>query len=923
MNSKRKSRSNTGRSPRSRGPERNVAAEGVYNNLHFMHAVTSHVGNPVRVQTQNGTIFEGIFRTFSSQFEIVLEMAHKIDSKSPGHVDADSVVEKFIFKAQDIITIEALNVDLEFATKDTFQTDTAISKFNGQVGERELEPWDNSGCNGDDFELEGATANGWDVNDMFRKNEQMYGVTSTFDHSMPGYTMQLQKRDTKDYKDAEAKATKIANEIENNPSYKARIEIENGDEEERFAAVVRPAENNGTDNAKYVPPAKRKSLPNGKTGRPSQVQSPVSNSIQKPSTPVYNQYHHTVATNAAVPSPQIYPPQQPVIEPTPSVAQTPPPMATSQTAVNNANFPCLVRDNREQRVNGQVDPSPPPKPQRPVTSNTLRGGRAYNLNEKDNNSSSPRYEIQPQQGSQPRSNTTTCAPPGGAVPPENKIPTNQKMQPHHHHHPSLPLQPTHGPAQNHNLPSPFPTSNNNSPSMQTTSAATPSPAPPSIPVSNHQIDSRKSPLNNENQSINPGGPSSLPPPIPPRRGVRGRDEQQQINELKKFSSDFKLATGNSDPNDDQKKVLVTVQQSEPESRQLDGTSSKETTPPDVDKMASTLKKSNLNPNAKEFVYNPNSKPFTARSPSTPTPSRPHTPQTPSYGPGAGNAAAACNQAAAAAAAAAAALPTHMVMPATYPTLVVTTSQPAYNPAANQGTRYRKVPMTMPHRPDIASQMQVAAATGQPLLAPAPMHTQFTMPYSAQGHIAPQPYQQMVRMVAQQSSGMVPLVSTSLNYHHDSQTPQAPQIQYMSPAGMAPPHPHHPHHHTHPPPNTAPSPGQTSGQTPQGPPGHSGGHNAGSGYHHTPQSPASSYPQPPPPPPQGPHPPNAPPTHTFPIMCPILPAPPPPPGPHNPHVMAAAAQGTMQQYLHHHPHHQHPQVGSQQPHHIQVIIPHSQ
>ncbi|XP_043253008.1 ataxin-2-like protein isoform X1 [Colletes gigas] len=845
MNSKRKNRSNTNRSPRARGPqERCVAAEGVYNNAHFMHAITSHVGNIVQIQTLNGSVYEGIFRTFSSQFDVVLEMAHRVEGS--GKISVDSVVEKLIFKPQDIITMSAKDVDLDYAIRDTFQTDTAISKYNGIIGEKELEPWDAPATmNGDDLELDGTT-NGWDANDMFRKNEQKYGVQTTYEPTLAAYTLPLQRKDTKDYKEQEQKAAEIANEIESQPNHKARLELENGDEEERFAAVVRPNE------GKYIPPPLKKK--NGNSGKLMRSNEPPSSpgpattnknvfNQQSPSNVNINippssnlpigmqsahpSVQHPVPINMGMPpsgvvvtynnSPRPFvpppatqpPPPVPVMQQTqsqaaPSIPQVNFPPPQQQSSSNKISTEKRERPGRQQVY--QADKAPPaPFPQTNVTTShqqsshqqhsqlqqqtSVEGQRCEIVSHKSDHRKVPTPRSREEQHSELRQFATDFKLTDTQA--QDAPPVTRKQ----HQHP----QDSHSSTQ-------ITQTHHQSPHQHTAPPQTQQQPPQQHP-------STQQPQQHQNQTVQEETVvTSKPPPGP--LPVRPTSPSQG-------------ATAPQEP-------AVTAPQAPQEST--------------VDKITTAFKKSTLNPNAKEF--NPNTKPFTQRSPSTPTPSRPHTPQTPQY--------------------TGATMPATVVMPA-----YVMTSQPptAFSqPPAQPVTRFRKGQYLVPvmhaqHRAqDIASQMQVVAATGQPLMAPAPLQPPFQVPYPGQPA-----YQQMVRMV--QAPPPPPHMATPY-HHHDSPGPQAPGIQYMGP-------------HTHPHPHVAQQPpSQTPSPANPNPPHTPGTYNP-------PGTPQPTYP---PPPPQG-H------AASYPIMCPII----PPHIPLPPHHM---------QYLP-----PQPPPGAQQT--IPVILPHNQ
>ncbi|XP_043353835.1 ataxin-2 isoform X27 [Dermochelys coriacea] len=239
-----------GRSSGKGPPQPTISFDGIYANMRMVHILTSVVGSKCEVQVKNGGIYEGVFKTYSPKCDLVLDAAHRKPEESSLGPKREDILESILFKSSDFVMVQFKDMDTNYARRvpsetDAF-TDSAIGvKVNGEHKEKDLEPWDGGETTTpEELEaLETDVSNGWDPNDMFRYNEENYGIVSTYDSSLSSYTVPLERDNSEEFLKREARAAQLAEEIESSAQYKARVALENDDrtEEEKYTAVQRNA----------------------------------------------------------------------------------------------------------------------------------------------------------------------------------------------------------------------------------------------------------------------------------------------------------------------------------------------------------------------------------------------------------------------------------------------------------------------------------------------------------------------------------------------------------------------------------------------------------------------------------------------------------------------------------------------------------
>uniref|UniRef100_A0A7N6BXQ2 Sm domain-containing protein n=1 Tax=Anabas testudineus TaxID=64144 RepID=A0A7N6BXQ2_ANATE len=868
-------RQNMGRGRHSgKGPAA-VIFSGVYANVRMVHVLTSVVGTKCELKVKNGAVYEGVFKTYGPECDLVLDAAHRKSPEPSIGPRKEDIVESIIFKASDVVVVTFKDVDLNFARKDNF-TDAAVSgRINGEHKEKDLEPWDGGEThNSDSLESLDTDSNGWDPNDMFKYNEEKYGVLSTYDSSLSTYTVPLERDNSEEFLKREARAAQLAEEIEASSTYKARVALENDDrsEEEKYTAVVRGERESHTINRenKYIPPGQRNReamswgpgrqntprLPQSSAGPPAprpgpQDYSPSSGADQR----VVN--GGTSHWPSPCPSPSSRPPSRyqsgpsslPPRATTPTRPPSRPPSRPSRPP-SHSSHPSYPSSSSSFSHHGLTSPSStlpkrmssegPPR----MSPKSQRTPRAHRVPPCRTTGVPPGVDLisHSSPGEVPATPPTRSSSSGGTW---SSVVSGA-------HRPRSPRQNSMGGSSpgSSSIPSPQTGAAPVETVATSTSASSPTAAAPASNMvtspsadgklkicvccelffssSLFQLQSSSNPDPTFDQmTTKPSRDSVDKPKDLPLDKTAGREGTEEATNTSKPGSPAALSPSPSAPDQKRESLDVTSQGVQTTATSTFGGPKQEEKEEKKEAVQDQVRKSTLNPNANEFKPRFSTQPKPAN---TPTPPRPQGQPSPSI---------------------VVPQPPTVYFPQMYPLTPV--SPGVQSPAmyqvqmphmtVSQSKPYRPVP-NMPqqrsdqhHPPGTPTMMHSATAAGPPIVAPNPAYSaqyftcspqQFSQPlvqqmphYQSQAqHVFSPVMQGSARMMAPPTHGQPSLVSSST-----TQYPEQTHTMYVSPGPMPQQYPHHSAtlhpHPQHPQPSATPTGQAQQGGPPQhgGPPSH--------------------------------------------------------------------------------------------------------
>uniref|UniRef100_A0AAR2KLE9 LsmAD domain-containing protein n=1 Tax=Pygocentrus nattereri TaxID=42514 RepID=A0AAR2KLE9_PYGNA len=793
--------------------------------------------------------------------DLVLDAAHRKSPEPSMGPRREDIVDSIIFKSSDVVVVHFKDVDLSYAKRDNF-TDTAVSsRINGEHKEKDLEPWDGGDqhVSGSLESLDNDLSNGWDPDDMFKYNEETYGVKSTYDSSLSSYTVPLERDNSEEFLKREARAAQLAEEIEASAAYKARVALENDErsEEEKYTAVVRDSHTLNREN-KYIPPGQRNreagmSWGTGRQNSPRLVQC-------SPGPPTPRAGPHDYNTLSGVdqrvvnggahpwpsrcPSPSSRPPSRYQSGPTslPPRASTPtrPPSRPPSRPLRPPSHPSAhgstaPHSTVPKRLSSEGPPRMSPKSQRTPRGHRVascRGGGPPGTDFMSQGASAevsapPPARSSPSGGTwssvvsgalapkshrprSPRQNSVGGAPPGPSSlssPQAGTVPVDSMTTPASATSPT-----TASPAPNlaclrilfyrsneshvylnYTSPSQLQSSSNPDPVFETTvtkSAREPGDKPKEQPIEKSTTDSTGPKVCSESSgsdevSATPAGSKpSTPSPSPSSSALAAVSEQKRGPDVTsqgvQTSSPAVSASAKSDKEDKEEKK---------------------------DPVPESVRKSTLNPNAKEF--NPRAFCTPPKPATTPTLPRPQGQPSPSI----------VVQQSPAVYGQAMCFPQMYPLASVSPGVQVMYHVPVPHMTVSQSKPYRPVPNMPQQRPDqhhppgTSTMMHPATAAGPPIVAPSPAYStqyftcspqQFTSQplvqqmthYQSQAqHVFSPVMQGSARMITPHTHGQPSLVSSSTTQYGEQThtmyvSAPIPQ-QYPHPSATLHPHPQHP------------------------------------------------------------------------------------------------------------------------------------